>query len=119
MLDEKEAHAFAEDWAAAWNAHDLERIMSHYREDVRLTSPVVVQLLGAGDGTVVGKPALRAYFRRGLEAYPQLHFAIERVAWGVRSVVVLYRNQRGTRTAEFMELADDRRVRRVVANYDG
>jgi len=119
MLAEKEARSFAEEWAAAWNAHDLERILAHYCEDVTLTSPVVVQLLGQAAGTVVGKPALRAYFKRGLDAYPQLRFAIERVAWGVRSVVVLYQNQRGTRTAEFMELADDGRVRRVVANYDG
>ncbi|HEU4427841.1 MAG TPA: nuclear transport factor 2 family protein [Myxococcota bacterium] len=119
MLAEKEARAFADAWAAAWNAHDLERIVSHYCDDVTLTSPVVVQLLGQVDGTVVGKPALRAYFARGLAAYPQLRFDIECVAWGVSSVVVIYRNQCGTRTAEFMELAGDGRVRRVVANYDG
>ena len=119
MLSEKEALRFAEEWAAAWNAHDLERILSHYRDDATLTSPVVVQLLGQADGTVVGKPALRAYFARGLAAFPQLRFSIERVAWGVASVVVVYQNQRGTRTAEFMELAADGRVRRVVANYDG
>jgi hypothetical protein len=119
MLGEKEARAFAEEWAAAWNAHDLERILSHYCDDVTLTSPVVAQLLGQADGSVVGKPALRAYFQRGLAAFPQLRFDVERVAWGVSSVVVIYRNQRGSRTAEYMELADDGRVRRVVANYDG
>jgi predicted ester cyclase len=119
MLTAAEAHAFAEHWIAAWNAHDLERILTHYSEDVELTSPVVVQLLGVADGTVRGKGALRAYFARGLAAFPQLRFTLERVAWGVQSVVLVYANQRGTRTAEFMELAPDGKVLRVVANYDG
>ena len=119
MLAASSAHAFAEHWVAAWNAHDLERILAHYSEAVELVSPVVVQLLGVADGTVRGKSALRGYFARGLEAFPQLRFTLERVAWGVRSVVLLYANQRGTRTAEFMELAPDGKVLRVVANYDG
>ena len=119
MLAASGAQAFADDWVAAWNAHDLERILAHYTEEVELVSPVVVQLLGAVDGTVRGKSALRGYFARGLEAFPQLRFTLERVAWGVRSVVLIYANQRGTRTAEFMELAPDGKVARVVANYDG
>ncbi len=119
MLSAAEAHAFAEDWVAAWNAHDLVRILAHYSEDVELVSPVVVQLLGVADGTVRGKSALRSYFARGLEAFPQLRFTLEHVAWGVQSVVLVYANQRGTRTAEFMEFAPDGKVLRVVANYDG
>lgn len=119
MLSAAEAHAFAEHWVEAWNSHDLERILAHYTEDVELVSPVVVQLLGVADGTVRGKSALRGYFARGLEAFPQLRFTLERVAWGVRSVVLVYVNQRGTRTAEFMELAPAGTVTRVVANYDG
>ena len=31
--------AFAEDWVAAWNAHDLERVLAHYAEDVVFVSP--------------------------------------------------------------------------------
>lgn len=119
MLSAAEAHAFAEDWIAAWNAHDLERILAHYSEDVELVSPVVVQLVGVADGTVCGKSALRAYFARGLSAFPQLRFTLERVTWGLQSVVLVYANQRGTRTAEFMEFAPDGKVLRVVANYDG
>ncbi len=53
----------------------------------------------------------------GLNAYPELHFELEEVFSGVSSVVVLYRNQKGTRTAEFMELSGNGKVVRVVANY--
>jgi predicted ester cyclase len=101
----------------AWNAHDLELILTHYEEGVELTSPVAAQLLGTADGKVTGKANLRAYFQRGLAAYPELHFQLEDVLWGVNSVVLFYLNQKGTRTAEFMELSATGKVARVVANY--
>ena len=107
----------ANHWVAAWNAHDLDSIMTHYEDAIELTSPVAAQLLGTPDGKVVGKANLRAYFQRGLEAYPELHFRLEDVLWGVSSVVFYYTNQKGTRTAEFMELSAFGHVARVVANY--
>ena len=112
-----EALKLAEHWLAAWNAHDLEAIMTHYEDAVELTSPVAAQLLGTSDGKVVGKASLRAYFQRGLEAYPDLHFQLADVLCGVNSVVLYYTNQKGSRTAEFMELSAAGKVARVVANY--
>ena len=116
-MTKAEAWKLAEHWVAAWNAHDLELILTHYEEDVELTSPVAAQLLGTADGKVAGKANLRAYFQRGLAAYPELHFKLENVFWGVSSVVLCYLNQKGTRTAEFMELSATGKVARVVANY--
>src|SRR5208282_1305886 len=116
-VTKEDAWKLAEEWVAAWNAHDLELILTHYEDGVELTSPVAAQLLGTADGKVVGKANLRAYFQRGLEAYPGLQFRLEDVFWGARSVVLVYKNQKGTRTAEFMELSAGGKVARVVANY--
>ncbi len=113
-----EAWNLANHWVAAWNSHDLEAIISHYEDSIELTSPVVAQLLGSPDGKIVGKTNLQAYFQRGLDAYPQLHFKLEDVLWGLNSVVLYYTNQKGTRTAEFMELSANGKVARVVANYN-
>jgi ketosteroid isomerase-like protein len=107
----------ANHWVAAWNAHDLDSIMTHYEDGIELTSPTAAQLLGTADGKVAGKANTRAYFQRGLEAYPDLHRRLEDVLWGVNSVVLYYTNQKGTRTAEFMELSAIGKVARVVANY--
>jgi predicted ester cyclase len=112
-----EAWNLANLWVEAWNAHDLDLIMAHYEDAVELTSPVAAQLLEASDGKVAGKANLRAYFRRGLEAYPELHFRLADVLWGINSVVLYYTNQKGTHTAEFMELSPTGKVARVVANY--
>src|SRR5665213_1538384 len=112
-----EAHKLANHWAEAWNSHDLDLIMTHYEDAVELTSPAAAQLLRTSDGKVVGKTNLRAYFQRGLEAYPELHFHLEDVLWGVNSVVLYYTNQKGTHTGEFMELSEVGKVTRVVAHY--
>jgi predicted ester cyclase len=113
----EDAWNLANHWVAAWNAHDLDLIMTHYDDAVELTSPAAAQLLGISDGRVVGKANLRAYFQRGLSAYPELRFRLEDVLWGVSSVVLYYTNHKGTRTAEFMELSPSGKVVRVVANY--
>ena len=112
-----EAWSLANHWVAAWNAHDLDMIMTHYDDAIELISPVAARLLGTRDGKVAGKPNLRAYFQRGLEAYPELHFRLEDVLWGINSIVLYYTNQKGTHTAEFMELSASGKVVRVVANY--
>ena len=112
-----ETRQLAENWVAAWNAHDLEAIISHYDERVELISPVAAQLLGIPDGKVSGKAALREYFQRGLEAYPELHFDLKDVLGGLNSLVLYYTNQNGTRTGEFMDLGAGGKVTRVVDHY--
>ena len=117
IVTREEAWNLANHRVAAWNAHNLDLIMSHYEDEIELTSPVAAQLLGRPDGRVAGKTALRKYFQQGLEAYPELQFHLEDVLWGVNSVVLYYTNQKGTRTAEFMELSTSGKVAQVVANY--
>jgi len=112
-----DANELAREWIAAWNSHNLDAILSHYREDVVLTSPVVAELLGDASGTLRGKTALREYFTRGLAAHPNLRFELLDVMRGFSTVVVCYINHKGTKTAEFMELDGDGKVARVVANY--
>jgi ketosteroid isomerase-like protein len=117
MLTDNEARKFALEWVQAWNAHDLDAILSHYATEIVLTSPVAVEILKDPSGTVTGKGALRSYFQRGLEVYPNLTFELLDVLRGHSSVVLYYINQKGTKTAEYMELDANRKVVRVVANY--
>jgi ketosteroid isomerase-like protein len=119
MLTETEVHQFASHWVEAWNSHDLDKIMSHYAADVVLVSPVAAKMLNDPSGTVRGKGALRAYFKRGLEAYPNLKFELVDVMWGLSSIVLYYVNQKSTKTGEFMEVDAIGKVTKVVANYNG
>jgi len=119
MLTQDKANSFAKHWIESWNSHDLDAIMSHYSDDIVLTSPVAAKLLGDPAGTVKGKVALRAYFQKGLEFYPQLRFDLVDVMWGISSVVLYYTNQNSTKSGEFMEVGKDGKITRVVANYGG
>jgi hypothetical protein len=107
----------AQEWIAAWNAHDLARILAHYADDVELTSPFVAKLTSRTDGVVRGQAALREYFARGLEAYPALRFDFIRLYPGVRSCVVEYRSINGLVSAELMEFDAKGKISRVVAHY--
>jgi len=117
MLTNSEAQEFARHWIAAWNSHDLDAILSHYAADVVLTSPAAAKLLNDPSGTVRGAAALRSYFQRGLEAYPNLRFELLDVMVGLSTLVLCFKNQKGTKTAEFMEFDKNRKVVCVVANY--
>jgi predicted ester cyclase len=118
IMTKDDAWKLANHRVAAWNAHDLDSIMTHCDDPVELTSPVAAKLLGTSDGKVAGKASLRAYFQRGLEAFPELHFHLEDVLWGIHSVVLYYTNQKGTRSGEFMELSASGKLVRVVAHYN-
>lgn len=118
MLTKKDANEFANHWVKAWNSHELDEIMLHYTTDIVLVSPVAAKILNDSSGVVKGKEALRAYFKRGLEAYPNLKFELVDVLWGISSIVLYYVNQKGTKTGEFMEIDAEVKVTRVIANYN-
>lgn len=108
---------FAEDWIAAWNAHDLEWILSHYADDVEFHSPFIAKLLGHPDGRLSGKAALRDYFASGLNAYPALRFEHIKLYPGVNSCVLQYRSVNDLLAAETMEFNNAGQISRALAHY--
>ncbi|HEY5438211.1 MAG TPA: nuclear transport factor 2 family protein [Acidimicrobiales bacterium] len=96
------AEQFTNEWLDAWNSHDLERILSHFTDDVVFTSPVAIRVLEGSDGVIRGKAALRHYWGIGLERIPDLHFELESIYLGVRTVVINYRNQAGALVNEVL-----------------
>jgi hypothetical protein len=100
------AQRFADEWVAAWNSHDVERILAHYTDDIVFSSPKIVQLLGDASGQVRGKDGLRAYWARGLELLPDLHFTVEDVRVSIDSLVINYRNERGHAVSEVLTFRD-------------
>jgi ketosteroid isomerase-like protein len=119
MLTQEQAQQLAHQWIEAWNSHDLDEILSHYAEDVVLVSPVAATILNDPSGTVSGKEALRDYFKKGLEVYPDLKFELIDVMWGLSSVVFYYTNQKGSRAGEFMEVDSAEKITKVIAHYNG
>ncbi|MBF9221303.1 nuclear transport factor 2 family protein [Hymenobacter ruricola] len=116
-MTQEQATDFAHDWVESWNAHDLDRIMAHYADELDFRSPLIQQLGAGASGALHTKETLRAYFATGLARYPDLHFALQQVLPGVQSVVLYYRSINGWPAAEYMELNAQGRVQRVRAHY--
>jgi ketosteroid isomerase-like protein len=116
-VDAADAQRFAEEWYAAWNAHDLDAVLEHYADDVEMTSPLVAGLAGAADGRIIGKEALRAYFTAGLERFPDLRFEPLGIFVGVDSLVLHYISVNGRPSAEVIFLDAHRKVARYFAHY--
>jgi hypothetical protein len=112
-----DVHAFAREWVDAWNAHDLERVLAHYAEDVELVSPRAAQVVPESGGVIRGKAALRAYWTKAMGSVPDLRFELDDVFTSVSGATILYRNQRGQRVSEtFLWNADGRVVRTIIAH---
>jgi ketosteroid isomerase-like protein len=114
MTDE-EAQAFADEWIAAWNSHDLDRVLSHYAPEIVFLSPIAQKLVS--NGRVVGISALRSYWEKALANLPQLKFQLLKVLVGHACLTVLYVNHRNQQAAETFEFASGGKVIRSFACY--
>ena len=117
MIDQSFATEFAQEWIASWNSHDLERVLSHYRDDFAMSSPFIAKFGFGESGTLSGKDAVRPYWKSALARVPDLHFTLEDTLVGPDSIAIVYRNQAGGRVAEVVFFDDARRVIRGVAHY--
>lgn len=116
MISQDKAREIALEWIDAWNSHGLDAIMSHYSDDIVLTSPIAVKLLGDESGVVAGKDALRAYFKKGLAAFPDLRFELLGVFACANSIVLHYTGANGRPGAE--PLYGEHEAGKVIAGYD-
>lgn len=116
MIDADFAAHFAADWIAAWNSHDLERILAHYRDDFEMSSPVIVQIADEPSGRLKGKVAVGAYWTKALALIPELHFELVTTLLGADSITLYYTGARGM-AAEVFFFDRERKVVRAHAHY--
>lgn len=109
---------FAAEWIEAWNSHDMTRILSHYDESFRFSSPFLAQFIPGSGGRLKGKEALGAYWSKALTAYPELQFELIAVFKGVESVVIYYKGRGGALCAEFFVFGDHGKVVESHAHYE-
>ena len=116
-IDLEFARAFAEEWVAAWNAHDLERVLSHYADDFEFSSPVIVALGFGASGQLRGKEAIRPYWSAGLARRPPIQFELVEVFAGIGAVSVVYRSVGRKLACETFLFDAERKVVRSAATY--
>ncbi|MEO6684319.1 MAG: nuclear transport factor 2 family protein [Dyadobacter sp.] len=109
---------FSSEWIEAWNAHDLEKILSHYAEDIEFYSPIIKQLGTNEEGVIKDKITLRDYFRKALALYPDLYFDLHEILIGTESLILFYTSVNNKKSAEFMQFDKEGKVNFVRAHYN-
>ena len=115
MLSDAESLEFARKHVEIWKSHELDAIVELYTETAELVSPLAASLSGASE--IRGRAALREYFARGLEKYPDLKFEIIDTFRCQSSVALLYYGAGRRRVTEVMFLRNDHKIERVFAHY--
>jgi ketosteroid isomerase-like protein len=119
MITKEKAREFAEEWIDAWNAHDLNLILSHYSDDFEMSSPRIVQLMNEPSGTLKGKGNVQKYWEKSLAQSPGLRFELLEVLMGAGSLVIYYNNlTRGKKAAEVFIFDPDGKVVKSIAHYN-
>ena len=60
-----------------------------------MSSPRIAAVAGEPSGTLMGKPAIRAYWEKSLALTPQLHFKLISTLVGADSITLHYQGPRG------------------------
>ncbi len=63
-------------WFAAFNDHDLERLLSLYDDTAEHYSPKLKQRQPETHGLIRGKDALRTWWRDAFDRLPDLHYTV-------------------------------------------
>lgn len=113
------ATELADEWIAAWNSGEIERILSHYVDDFEMRSPLIAERGFSPTGSLRGKAAIRPYWTAGLAATPPIRFELVGAYGGVDTVVILYRSVGRKMVTEVLELDGERRIVRGSACYGG
>ena len=116
-IDESNARAFAASWYAAWNAHDIDRIMSHYAVEIEHSSPFIKRYNGTDDTSLRGAAAVRDYFDRALKRNPTLRFDPLHLTIGLESAILVYRRMTGDLAAELFAFDEGNKVVRSISHY--
>jgi len=109
--------ALGREWIAAWNSHDLERVLALYAEDAEMTSDKIPALGFDASGTLRGKARIRMYWAKALTLLPNLRFELIDTYVSPDSIVVFYQNERGAKICEYLRLNAESKIIQGSANH--
>lgn len=112
-----DAKEFAKNWVNTWNSHDLDDILSHYSDDVEITSAMIKFATRLETGSLKGKTLIVGYWEKALIRFPDLHFKLIDVAEGVNSIALYYKSIMDMMSIEVMFFNEEGKVNKIFAHY--
>ncbi len=99
-------------WFEAFNAHNLEKLLSLYDEEAQHFSPKLKIRHPETNGLVTGKEALRTWWKDAFERLPSLHYKVTSLTSNQDRVFMEYirtvENENDMPVAEVLEINENR-----------
>lgn len=99
-------------WFEAFNAHNLEKLLSLYDEEAEHFSPKLKIRHPETNGLVSGKDALRTWWKDAFERLPSLNYKVTSLTSNIDRVFMEYirtvENEDNILVAEVLEIKDGR-----------
>jgi len=83
----------ARQWITAFNDHDLEKLLALYDDNAQHYSPKLKLHQPETKGLIIGKDAMRAWWRDAFERLPQLHYQLTKLTANEERVFMEYTRQ--------------------------
>lgn len=80
----------AHNWFAAFNAHDLEKLLELYDENAQHYSPKLKIRLPETQGLIKGKEALRSWWKDAFDRLPSLSYEVIKLTADTEQVFMEY-----------------------------
>ena len=97
-------------WLEAFNAHNLEKLLSLYDDEAEHFSPKLKIRHPETNGLVTGKEALRSWWKEAFERLPGLHYKVTSLTSNSDRVFMEYirnvENEETMPVAEVLEIKD-------------
>jgi hypothetical protein len=116
MTSEKEMK-FGEAWIAAWNTHDIKKLMGQCAKDIELSSPLVVDSGASADGIIKGRDAVGEFWTKTLMRVPGSRLELVDVLSGIDSRIVIFRTPNGGLGAHVLHFRADGKIVRAGAHF--
>ena len=112
-MTDTQAQEFAARWIHAFNAKDVDGVLSHFAEDAEFTSARALAF--TGKATLHSRRELGDYWRGAVESIGSIRFTLDYVInnEASRRLAIVYLSEidgRKTRAAEFFEFNDSLQV---------
>ena len=99
-------------WLAAFNAHDLEKLLALYHDNAKHYSPKLKLRHPETNGLLTGKAALRDWWKDAFERLPGLQYEMTSLTANEKKVFMEYIRRVPTEAdmavAELLEIEDER-----------
>lgn len=113
-----EPKKFAADWIESWNSHDMDRILSHYADNVEVTTPMIKIAMGIDSGTLQGKSSVRQYWQEAIKKVHDLRFELVESTVSIDSIAIYYKSVMNKMAIEVMFFDPHGKVSKVIAHYN-